>query len=145
MLTEKQENDPFYMMDRKEFKKLAIRYVGGEIINLIYSRDIFGWNDEFNTFILAKKSYDPVTYREAHSFFYEDLGGNRNPEHVLVIALSFNEKFKKKVETDVKMEVISITVDELFKMDCGTVIPTIIAETIKRNTPLSRVFKPIKK
>ena len=140
MLTE-QENNPFYMMDRNEFKKLAIRYVGGEILSR--ERDLFGYNDELNTFIIAKKSYNLGSgdYYMALSRLIE----KENTEHVLVIALSFNGEFKKKAEEDQQMRVIHITVDDLLKKDYETALPTIIEEMINKNTPLSRVFKPIKK
>ena len=147
-LTEKQKHDPFYQMDRVEFKKLMIRYVDGEIIKSPHSNDIFGWNKEFKTLILAKKGYEPITHRNARSSFYANFNHHYSEgsykdskiEKILVIALSFSKKFLDKVNTDSDMEVINVTVEDLFKMDGKTAIPTIIAETIKRNTPLSRIF-----
>ena len=130
MLTEKQKINPFYIMDNIEFKKLAIRYVGGKIIN--YPREIFGYNDEFNTFIIAKKSYNlgSRNYYNARSY----LSDKKNTEHVLVIALSFNGGFKKKVKEDLEKSVIPVTVDELLKEDYASILPQIIEE-INNPTP----------
>ena len=139
MLTEKQKHDPFYQMDRVEFKKLMIRYVDGEIIKSPYSNDIFGWNEEFKTLIIAKKGYEAITHRNARSYLMESF--NRDIEKILVIALSFSEKFLEKVDADPNLEVINVTVEDLFKMDGKTAIPTIIEELINKNRVLSRIFK----
>jgi len=127
MLTEKQKNNPFYMMDRTEFKKLAIRYVGGEIINL--ERDLFGYNDEFNTFIIAKKSYN--LGGNDYKISLSHIDEKKNTEHILVIALSFSKKFIQLVEEDADLRVIPVTVENLFKNDYESALPTIIEEINK--------------
>lgn len=142
MLTEIQKNNPFYMMDRTEFKKLAIRLVGGELINISGSRDIFGYNDEFNTFIVAKKSYDLGTndYHKSLSRMLE----KKNTEHILVIGFSFNGKFIQHVKDDPQMRVIHVTVEDMFKNDYESALPKIIEDMIKKYKPLSSVFKSMK-
>lgn len=130
MLTKKQKNNPFYMIEKIEFQKLAFRHVGCEIINLNYMQDIIGYNDELKTLTLAKQSYDlgRDDYKLSLGLLYE----KDNIEHVLVIALSFNKKFKKMVEEDPQMRVIPITIEDLLKKDYGNALPTIIAEMINK-------------
>ena len=49
-------------------------------------------------------------------------------------------KLFEKVDTDQDMEVVNVTVEDLFKMDGRTAIPTIIAEIKHKNRTMSRIF-----
>ena len=136
-LTEKQKNNPFYMMDRTEFKELIIRYLGGKIKKLLYSNDTFGYDENFKTLIVPKKSWElsKDDYRSARSW-----NCDRDYDHVLVVALSFRDKFNEMVKDDLEMEVLAITVEDLFKSGGESVIPTLLEKMEKRNTILSRTF-----
>lgn len=136
-LTEKQKHDPFYQMDRVEFKKLVIRYLGGEITKLSFTNDTFGYDDEFKTLIIPRKSWEleKNDYRIERSW-----NCNEDYEHILVVALSFTDKFMEMVTDDIKMEVLAITVEDLFKIEGKSVIPALLEKMEKRNTILSRTF-----
>lgn len=138
MLNEKQKNNPFYLMDRTEFKELIVRYLGGEITKLSFSNDIFGYNDEFKTLIIPKKSWElgKNDYQLARSWNCE-----RDYEHILVVALSFHDKFMEMVDDDPKMEMLAVTVEDLFKTEGNSVIPALLENMTWEKSSLSRVFK----
>ena len=108
-------------------------------------RDTFGYNAEFKTLIVAKKSYNigKYEYKLSKTLLYEYEKGN--VELILVIPLSFKNNFYEMVLANPQMRVMLVTMEDLFKEDHETVLPRLIEE-INNPTPgpLSKIFKILK-
>lgn len=130
MLSEKQKNDPFYVMDENEFQKSTIEHIGEKVITLEGMSGLFGYNKEFKTLIVAKKNYDLGVYAyETLKILSHKYG---NVEHILVIALSFNDKFYDRAVADPQLRVMPVTVEYILKYDDRSALTTIMKGTHMR-------------